>query len=54
MKLDERAINEITNALEQKRIVELHIEKENIVIVDLTRKVITKIPYGEDEQESVN
>lgn len=43
LKLNNETIEAIEKALDKKKLIELHIEKGNIVIVEINRKVTNKI-----------
>lgn len=45
MKLNESTIKAIEDALSRKKSLEIRIEKENVVLVELSRKVKDKSPY---------
>ena len=53
VKISKSTILAIEKALSQGKVVEVKKEKENVVVIEITRKVIDKtIPTG--EQETVN
>lgn len=45
MKLNDSTIKAIENALSNKKSLEIHIEKNNVVLIELNRKVIDKSAY---------
>lgn len=47
MKLNESTVKAIEDALSNKKSVEIHIEKNNVVLIELSRKVIDKSPYSD-------
>lgn len=47
MKLNESTVKAIEDALSNKKSLEIHIEKNNVVLIELSRKVIDKSPYSD-------
>ncbi len=47
MKLNESTVKAIEDALSNKKLLEIHIEKNNVVLIELSRKVIDKSPYSD-------
>lgn len=47
MKLNESTVKAIEDALSNKKSPEIHIEKNNVVLIELSRKVIDKSPYSD-------
>lgn len=47
MKLNESTVKAIEDALSNKKSLEIHSEKKNVVLIELSRKVIDKSPYSD-------
>lgn len=47
MKLNESTVKAIEDALSNKKSLEIHIEKNNVVLIELSRKVIDKSSYSD-------